>query len=558
MKASKRLLMWAALVAGAGTLGAQTTAPAADARENLVFEDVTVRTGLPQIMKAWKDEQEALQEQAHPGTRDSGWWWPTAVSAGDFTGSGRPDIVFAHHSSPGTRIFFNVSSGAGTPVFDDQTRVRTLSGAFSLMAADGSTYVFDVNGDGFPDVTTISDEATPWSALNDGAGRFAVRKMPFKSSQALLHDVDGDGRIDVVGLLPFALLLNRGQGSYVPAQAAPGSPFLALTPEMVVPGMATVNAKGVASLGWYVARRVDPGGPYGEAVIATFGSGYGAQRLFAVARNAAGAYQDVTAWLGLPADGHLGGVSDFNGDGVRDVLVTASTKSGVYLNDGRGRFERASDDVASDLSLRPDPATTMDSLADFDEDGKPELLVVTFRFGRQSRLYHNAGGRFVRAQDLLGAWQFVVCDLDGDGRLDILAGTNDGPRVLLNRTPAAGNFINVRLKGPPENVVGLDAVVEAYRPGGLGQPDKLIARVRNNTEGSPAHLSVCGIGHSHGGNLPVHLGLGKAGSVDLRVTFPGGKVVELRGVKTDQTVSASVVTQVVARGAGLSTRPGVR
>jgi hypothetical protein len=71
-------------------------------------------------------------------------------------------------------------------------------------------------------------------------------------------------------------------------------------------------------------------------------------------------------------------------------------------------------------------------------------------------------------------------------------------------------------------------------------------------------LSVCGIGHSHGGNLPVHLGLGKAGTVDLRVTFPGGKVVELRGVKTDQTVSASVVTQVVARGAGFSTHPGVR
>ena len=43
-------------MAGAATLGAQTMAPAADAPGGLKFEDVTDQTGLPQIMKAWKDE----------------------------------------------------------------------------------------------------------------------------------------------------------------------------------------------------------------------------------------------------------------------------------------------------------------------------------------------------------------------------------------------------------------------------------------------------------------------------------------------------------------------
>ena len=203
-------------------------------------------------------------------------------------------------------------------------------------------------------------------------------------------------------------------------------------------------------------------------------------------------------------------------------------------------------------SARPDSATTLDSMADFDEDGQPEMLIVNFRYGRQSGLYRNVGGSWVRAKDLLGAWQFVVTDMNGDGRLDILAGTNAGPKVFLNRTPAAGSFINIRLKGPPENLVGLDAVVEAYRPGGLGQAARLITRVRNNTEGIPAHLSVCGIGHSYGGNLPVHLGLGKADAVDLRVTFPGGKVVELKDVRTNQAVFAAVAQRpsppVSARG----------
>jgi hypothetical protein len=484
-----------------------------------------------------------LQEQGHPGKRDSGWWWPTALSAGDFTGSGRPDIVFAHHSSPGTRVFVNVASDRGKLLFEDQTRARTLSGSFDLMAADGSTYVFDVNGDGFPDVTSLSDESAAWAAVNDGAGRFNVQRVPFEFSQGLLADVDGDGRIDVLGLLPrFTLMLNKGQGRYEAARSAPGSRFVELTQEMIVPAMGAPDARGTVSPGWYIASRVDLGGQNGKAILATLGSGYGAQRVFALKPSAAGAYADVTAALGLPAEGRVSGVYDFNSDGLADVLVTASTRSGVYLNDGQGRFQRSVDGLATDLSTRPDPATTLDSLADFDEDGRPELLVVTFRFGRESGLYRGAGGgRFERVAGLdLPAWQFVVCDMDGDGRLDILAGTNAGPRVFLNRTPAAGNFINVRLKGPPENLVGLDAVVEAYRPGGLGQAAGLIARVRNNTDGIPAHLSVCGIGHSHGGNLPVHLGLGRADTVDLRVTFPGGKVVDLKNVKTNQTVSADV------------------
>jgi hypothetical protein len=311
---------------------------------------------------------------------------------------------------------------------------------------------------------------------------------------------------------------------------------------MIVPGMGTPDARGNVTPGWYIASRVDLGGQGGKAILATFGSGYRAQRIFALRPNAAGAYVDVAASLGLPTEGRVSSVYDFNNDGLTDVLVTAATQSGVYLNDGQGRFRRSVDGLASDLSTRPDPATTLDSLADFDEDGRPELLVVTFRFGRQSGLYRDAGdGRFERVAGLeLPAWQFVVCDVDGDGRLDILAGTNAGPRVFLNRTPAAGNFINVRLKGPPENLVGLDAVAEAYQPGGLGQAARLIARVRNNTDGIPAHLSVCGIGHSQGGNLPVHLGLGRADMVDLRVTFPGGKVVDLKNVKTHQTVSADV------------------
>lgn len=484
----------------------------------LVFVDVTAQTGLPQLVAAWRAERVAAGD-----TR----WWPTAITAGDFSGTGRLDLVFSHHGAPGTRLYTLVSR-SGTPVFEDHTRARTLSGSFDAIGGDGSTYIFDANGDGAPDITAITDEVLPQTAFNDGAGNFTIKRTPFmagqaqqafKFAQARLSDVNGDDLLDVEGLVPFRAMLNRGGGVYEAVTAAPGSTYLDLTPDMLVPGMPPIDVQRK----WYVARRLDIGANRGEVIIATFGSGTLPQRLFVTKRDPGGAYVDVTAALGLPPAGRVSGVYDINRDGLPDLLVTASAQSGVYIN-RQGRFERVVDDLASDLSTAPpDSATTLDSIADFDEDGRPELLTVTFRYGRQSRLYQDVGGRFVRAPvNLIGSWQFVVVDLDGDGRLDIVAGSEAGLKVLLNRTPAAGNFVNLRLRN------GADALVEASRPGG-----GLLASVKNNTPGIPALLSVCGIGHSHGGNLPIHLGLGWADTVDLRITFPGGRVVASPNVKTN-------------------------
>ncbi len=69
--------------------------------------------------------------------------------------------------------------------------------------------------------------------------------------------------------------------------------------------------------------------------------------------------------------------SDLDADGSLDVVMTAGQASGVYLNDGRGRFARVDDALAQALSSRSNWQTTVDSLADFDEDGRPEMLVVT-------------------------------------------------------------------------------------------------------------------------------------------------------------------------------------
>ena len=501
---------------------------------DLVFEEAT-DTNLPEIMAAWKKEREDLQEKAHPGKRDSHWWWLTALSAGDFDGDGDADIVFAHHGSPGTRIFTNQLKEKGKLTFLDLTGERTLSGSFEPMIADGSTYVFDYDGDGTPDVMSMSDESKAWAALNDGKGRFRAQESPFRIAQAYLGDINGDGLIDVIspfdGGNPF---VNRGKGKYErcavekPVIGPGGWTYCAMPADCKFPDELRELAAGKTR--WPICLEADLDGDGRPETLVNLGVAYQAQG-FCLFRKTPGGYEDITRAAGLPYKGRVSSVYDFNGDGAPDLLLTASSASGVYLNDGKGKFIRVEDGLARSLSTSPAPATTLDTLADFDEDGRPEMIVLTFRSGAQSGLYRSEGGKFEpTALRLSGSWQFAVCDVDGDDRLDIVAGTDRGPVIYLNKTAPAGHFINVKLKGPPTNPLGLDAVVEAWASGGAGNPKKLITRVRNNTEGISAALSVCGIGHSAGGGLPVHLGLGSAAAVDLRVTFPGGKVVELKNV----------------------------
>ncbi|HUU42381.1 MAG TPA: CRTAC1 family protein [Planctomycetota bacterium] len=502
----------------------------------LVFEEAK-DTGLAEIMDAWKREREALQEQAHPGKRDSHWWWPTAVSAGDLDGDGDVDLTFSHHGSPGTRVFTNQLKEKGTLTFLDLTKERTLSGSFDPMIGDGSTCIFDYDGDGTPDVMSISDESKAWAALNDGRGRFRVVESPLRIPQACLGDVNGDGLVDVTS--PFAggaPFLNRGGGKYEradvdkPPIGPAGWSYRALPKDLAFPEV----LKGPASdrRAWPICVQADLDGDGRPEILVNLGTGYAAQG-FCLFRDAADGCKDITPSAGLPYGGRVSSIYDFNGDGALDLLITASTQSGIYLNDGKARFTRVDDGQARSLSNRPAAATTLDTLADFDEDSRPEMLVITFRTGTQSGLFRNAGGRFEPSGPRLrGCWQFVVCDMDGDGRLDIVAGTNGGPVIHLNRTPPAGRFLNVRLAGPLGNVPAVDALVEAFAPAvDPDRPRKPLVRVRNNTPGIPAAMSVCAIGHSPGGNLPVHLGLGDVDTVDLRVTFPGGKVVEVRNVK---------------------------
>ena len=167
-------------------------------------------------------------------------------------------------------------------------------------------------------------------------------------------------------------------------------------------------------------------------------------------------------------------VADINGDGLPDIVVAnrgdSTSANYVCLNRGAGRFN------ADCIAFSREPATTI-TAADFNGDGRVDLA-VPFRDRGQSRVYLAApGGTFDAMRTMpFGPPNATIrmteaADLDGDGRLDLIAidervgttiyfgqqtgGFSDGiPVTGATPTPYALAVTDVNGDGKPDIIVG--------------------------------------------------------------------------------------------------------
>jgi len=247
----------------------------------------------------------------------------------------------------------------------------------------------------------------------------------------------------------------------------------------------------------------------------------------ALYRREGGRFSDVAdaaglAWGGrAPREAANGTVrpcaADVNNDGRLDLFTANYGPNGLFLNQGGGRFEDASQAWGIAIDGRYDTC----GFADIDNDGRLDLYVngtVTGGISYRDYLFRNTGTRFVEnTPDNLRALNadhgVQWADVDGDGDLDLaLTGVGSAvmPLLFRNELPAADarRSIRVRVLDRRERATRAGAEVRVFEPGkrtllGMSIVDS-------------------GSGYDSQNDMPVHIGLPRDGRVDVEVIVPRG------------------------------------
>jgi hypothetical protein len=264
-------------------------------------------------------------------------------------------------------------------------------------------------------------------------------------------------------------------------------------------------------------------------------------------------FTDATEPSGLTVDGgSIHGAGDLDRDGDLDLICVEGTKAplklALYFNDGNGRFRRNPAAISGAENLRPKSANWGGAVVtDFDNDGLPDIIVNGKYFLAILRAVGDS--RFAVANEdwglPTGAWSAVdegLCfgDTDADGDLDIVTcGRQDtnrqkGVEHYLNDLPAQ-NWLRLRLVGKEGNRSAAGAKIHIYRAGGLDDPRHLLWYEQIAIWGRQSF-------HSYYTHCVTerHFGLGRHATVDLAVEFyPSQKVVQKTDVRANMAVSVS-------------------
>jgi hypothetical protein len=151
---------------------------------------------------------------------------------------------------------------------------------------------------------------------------------------------------------------------------------------------------------------------------------------------------------------------DFDGDGHLDLFVPQNGVCKLFKNDGKGKFTDVTAQ-AGDLS-KAIPNATCAAWGDFDNDGKPDLVIGCLK--GPNRLFRNKGnGVFQDMTEEVGLGQRIfntqaIClvDLNGDGILDMVFNNEAQESCVLLGNPEWGQKMTplvVQVRGK-DGVIG--------------------------------------------------------------------------------------------------------
>ena len=230
---------------------------------------------------------------------------------------------------------------------------------------------------------------------------------------------------------------------------------------------------------------------------------------------------------------------DYNNDGRPDIHVTALSGETfpLFRNDGGGFFADATF-VSGIAKAIVDKAGWCNGFVDFDNDGDKDLFTANSHVNDLVEQTDNESYRYEQSNSILindGTGQFAdrseaagmtarkahrgcgFADFDGDGLMDIVVSSLNGPAELWrNSTPPGNHWVRFELTGSDSNRDGLGA------------------RVRVGKQWNEATSAVGYASASHSG---VHFGLGSVEDLgEVEILWPSGVRQILKDVAVDRVV----------------------
>ena len=215
-------------------------------------------------------------------------------------------------------------------------------------------------------------------------------------------------------------------------------------------------------------------------------------------------YQTDWSWTPL--------ISDFDNDGLRDIIVTNGFPKDVTDKDFTLYQAGPAGNVASKMFLQDSIPVVKISNYAFKNNGDLDFKDVTKEWGLSIPSFSNGA---------------IYSDLDNDGDLDIVCNNiNEHPFLFENKTSDAKNlknhhYLRLKFEGNKPNLAGIGTKVMLYSKG---------AKMYYENVPTRGYLSSV--------EPFAHFGVGEAETVDsLLVQWPDGKEQFLQNVATNQVLT---------------------
>ncbi len=313
-----------------------------------------------------------------------------------------------------------------------------------------------VNGDGMVGVLLGNGDGTFQTAVTYDSGDTG-------SLSVAVADLNGDGKPDIVvancsascATGSVSILLGNGDGTFEPAVVYQTKGYQTWSVAVAdlrsngITDLVTTNTGGTVSvlLGngdgtFQSAMLFSSGGAYPQmsAVADVNGDGkpdiivvnwfenikYVPGTICVLLGNGDGTFQSPACYLTGGSESDSLTVADVNDDGKPDVLVTNwyDGTVGVLLGNGDGTFQAAADYAVGSGWEGPESV----AVADVNADGKPDLVVTNGSYNNLAVLLGNGDGTFQPAVTYTTAsvYSIAIADVNGDGRPDLVVANSDG------------------------------------------------------------------------------------------------------------------------------------